>query len=375
MNMIQAMRQISLKQLPKALTLAYVSNQNVFLAGQPGIGKTVTVEKYARMMRKRIPEFQIWRVSMPALTAMDIQATVPDVETMTLTVINTTLLPNALGNDAEAKGSIYLGELAQADPHALKPLQKYINGEPFNGLQKPEGVNVIADGNRQEDKSGAIRQGRAFMSRFLYLETINPVEDDIEYAVTQGFHPDVTSFMSVNPDLVNTYNAEDDNSRADRDIGRWGGMRQWEQLSGLEYAADEFNLALIDMPQMVAAAVGAVIGTKYLAYKTIYKSLPTVAQICANPSTAPVPQEHDKQHALISIILSRITSTQLDSVVPYVMRLPVTLQVLFMRGVEARAARAAKSRRGDGFTISSPAYIKFTSDSKFKSLIRSSVNE
>lgn len=368
---------IRLKELPAILVRNYIAGVNTFVRGKPAIGKTHTINAFVESMRKRIPDFQCWNFYAPTMSPMDIQASAPNYETGVLQMYNNACLPNA-HVCPDLKGVIFLGELPNTDPATSKLLQKYINGEDMSGvLRKPDGVLVIADGNRIEDKSSVQQQGRAFMSRFEQLEAYTEATDNTEYAAKNAWHPTVQLFFKDNPALIDNYDEVYETTHAARQrsdaaksnngrdgmseegkLGVWANMRSWERISKKEYAADELNSA-VTMAE-VAGNVGSGVAAQYEAHKKIVNSLVSFDAIMADPAKVPMPKAMDEQYMLAVLVALKASEQQVPQVKTFGQRMPLELQAVVLRTMATRK----------GFNLAaSPAYKDWISDKNLTSLL------
>lgn len=368
---------IKLKELPAILVRNYVAGVNTFVRGKPAIGKTHTINAFVDSMKKRIPDFQCWNFYAPTMSPMDIQASAPNYETGVLQMYNNACLPNA-HISPDLKGVIFLGELPNTDPATSKLLQKYINGEDMSGvLRKPDGVLVIADGNRIEDKSSVQQQGRAFMSRFEQLEAYTDASDNAEYAAKNAWHPTVQLFFKDNPALIDNYDEVYETTSAARQrgaaakqnnggdgmteegkLGIWANMRSWERISKKEYAADELNSAVT--LQEVVGNVGSGVAAQYEAHKKILSSLVSFDEIMADPVKVKMPTAMDEQYMLAVLVALKAAEAQVPQVKTFGQRMPLELQAVVLRTMATRK----------GFNLAgSPAYKDWISDKGLTSLL------
>ena len=368
---------IKLNSLSSVLVRNYLAGVNTFVRGKPAIGKTQTINAFVEQIRKKIPDFKCWTFYAPTMSPMDIQASAPNYETHKLELFNNSALPNAY-DTPDAKGVVFLGELPNADPATSKLLQKYINGEDMSGvLRKPDGVHIIADGNRIEDKSGVQQQGRAFMSRMEQLEVFVEAQDNLDYAAKCGWHPTVQLFFKDNLALIDNYDevfetsaaaaqrsaaakqANGNNAQAEEGkLGIWANMRAWERISKKEYIADELGVS-VTLAE-VAGNVGAGVAAAYEAHKKVIGALPAFEKVMASPDKAPLPKRLDEVYQMAVIIALKCTEAQLKAVKVYAERMPLELQAVVLRTLSTRK----------GFSIATtPEFKDWISNAELTSLI------
>ena len=328
--------QISIVDVPRQLALAYMAGANIWMWGKPALAKTAIAEAFARIMKRKIPEFQSWYFYVPTCGPSDIQAAMPNTETMLLDFFSNGALPNAY-TDPDAVGVLHLGELANGDAVTVKLLQKYVNNEDMNGrLRKPKGVMVLADSNRIQDKSGSIQQMRAFLSRFTHWDVFSTPQIDIDYAAKMDWHITVQTFMKENPDLIDNYdevfgpvNGPVDAKRTEEGKrGVWAHKRGLERLSALEYAAEEMGVELHDA--MVYGTLGSGVGAHYLTSREMTKRLASVETICADPKGHPIPTSPSERYAQALLLAMRCKPEQLKQVAMYAERLPEDIKMVMI---------------------------------------------
>lgn len=365
-----------LKELPQVLVRSYLAGTNTFLRGKPAIGKTESIKAFGESMIKRIPEFKVWTFYAPSMSPMDIQASAPNYQTGKLELFNNAALPNAY-DTPDAKGVIFFGELPNTDPSTAKLLQKYINNEDMSGcLRKPEGIIVIADGNRLEDKSSVQQQGRAFLSRFEQLEVYTDAQDNMDFAAKSSWHPSVQIFFKENPQSIDNYDevfetssaagrrdpnkrtTAQDNMSEEGKLGIWANMRSWERISRKEYIADELKspLSLAEL----TGNLGTGVGLAYDSHKKVLSKLASFDEIMAKPDTITIPDAPDERFALLMIVAMRCTEAQISEAKLFGQRLPLDMQAAMLRYMATRK----------GFSlVQSQDYVKWISDKSLSSLL------
>ncbi|PFH12877.1 ATP-binding protein [Burkholderia sp. JKS000303] len=367
---------IRLRELPPVLVRNYIARTNTFMAGKPAIGKTTIINEFAEQMKKRIEGFKVWAFYAPTMSPMDIVASAPDYERGTLRLYNNEALPNAYV-DADAKGIVFFGELPNADPATAKLLQKYINGEDMSGsLRKPDGVIVIADGNRIEDKSGVQQQGRAFLSRFEHLDVYVEPNDNIEFAAKHAWHPFVQTFFKDNAHLIDNYDdvfettqsARERRKQAGGDAsdrmseegkrGIWSNMRAWERISRKEYAADELS-----SPVTLAECIGNLgvgVGTAYHTHKAIAGTIASVDEVMKDPAGVELPKGMAERYMMAMMVALRCTEDQMPQVHTFGQRLPYEFQTVILKNIVRR--KGFDYQRGG-------TYVKWVSDPELNRLL------
>lgn len=329
-----------LKEMNLVLARAYLAKRNILMLSKPGIGKTDTINHFVEKMGEKITGFKRWPFYGSTLSPMDVQAAMPDMETKTLTMFSNAGLPNAY-TDPDARGVVFIGEMLNTDPTTLKLLQKYVNGEDMNGvLRKPEGVTVIADSNRMEDKAGVMQQYRALLNRFTKVHVYTEASDCIEYAAKHEWHPHVQAFFRENPALIDNYEAvftgqsKDGQMAEEGKMGTWACMRGWDSVQRTESAAEELG-SPITLDE-ITGAVGTGPGMQYNVFKQMLGRLASFEEVIAHPEKVAIPEKIDELYALTTIVALKCKSEDLPKVYKFFRRIQEDLQVFALRTMMLR---------------------------------------
>lgn len=368
---------MNLKYVPQQIALCYAARSNLVLLGQPGIGKTYTVEAAAKKIAERVKGFQYVPIDVPTMAPPDIGAFMPSTSEHVLEFYANNVFPNHY-RDPNATGILFLGEMLNVDPATGKLLQKYCNGEDINGrLRKPNGFIIIADSNRLIDKSGVLQQSRAFLNRFAHLHVFTTPRDNLEYAEANDFHPAVTTFLKEYPDLIDTYEqafGDKTGKSSPRDAdkasilveegkqGVWACMRGWERISKLEIAAEAMKMEL-DIA-LVMGSVGSSVGAQYNTHRAMVKRLATVEEIVRDPKHAPVPDKPDALYAQLVLLTAKLDDKDMGAASIYLDRVRPDLKAMAVRRMILREDKK------QGFVVTkTKEYRTWMSDPQFTDML------
>lgn len=356
-----------LKEMNPILARAYLAKRNILMLSKPGIGKTDTINHFVEKMGEKIEGFKGWPFYGSTMSPMDVQAAMPDMETKTLAMFSNAGLPNAY-TDPDVKGVVFIGEMLNTDPTTLKLLQKYVNGEDMNGvLRKPDGVIVIADSNRMEDKAGVIQQYRALLNRFTKVHVYTEASDCIEYAAKHEWHPHVQAFFRENPALIDNYEAvfaadagksKDGRMAEEGKMGTWACMRGWDSVQRTEFAAEELGSPMT--LDEITGAVGTGPGMQYNVFKQMLGRLASFEEVLAHPEKVAIPEKIDELYALTTIVALKAKAEDLPKVYKFFRRIQEDLQVF--------AIRTMALRKNFGL-VGTEIYVEWVSDPKIRSLV------
>jgi hypothetical protein len=330
--------------MPVLVGRALRCHYNIMFRSQPALGKTFALNKLVAQLQAEDPDFYYAFQDGGTLTPPDVVMSVPDMQEWLIRKIVDETFVNAYQHP-EARGIIYVGEWMLMGLEVNKGLQKLINHEDVGGrFRLAPGVIIVADGNRLKDKSGAMQQSRAVMSRF---ET-HELEYSADYAlsVMQGYHHRVGAFAIRNTGEIDNYvDVFENPERTENDVtyqegkqGIWASLRSWHRVSLKMYDAEATGINLI--PGEVSRNIGSAQANKFAAFNNILDNLAQLEDIVAAPKTAPVPTNMAERYALCTMLALLVKRDNWEAVAVYMQRTPHEIQACFFKLMNDRLERA-----------------------------------
>lgn len=232
--------------------------------------------------------------------------------------------------DGYAGWLLFLDELSSAS----KPVQassyklildRFVGDHPLHPA-----VAIIAAGNKDSDKAVTVKMSTALQSRMIHYEMKVGVPDWIEWAITEGEIDDrIVSFMSFKPDLLMNF-------KPDHTDNTFACPRTWHFLSKM-IKGRTVSTQHLPMMARVAGTVGSGAATDFISFCEAWEKLPTMTQIIDNPDAISIREmEPSTKYAVIGMMVSRHDESNIEALVKFVKKFSIELQVVFMRGVNAR---------------------------------------
>jgi hypothetical protein len=168
----------------------------VMLWGQPGIGKSEMVEQLANKQNRKLIDVRLLLMDptdlrgIPHLNADKKMVWAP---------------PAMFPLDAKDTSIILLDEITAAAPSVQAAALQLILNRRIGEYVLPEGVSIIAAGNRESDKTAAQKMPSALANRFVHLSICFNFDAWREWAFTNNIHPHVIGFLSAFPACANTF--------------------------------------------------------------------------------------------------------------------------------------------------------------------------
>lgn len=294
--------------------------RTLMLEGPPGVGKTQIVQQAA-------DELGIGFIAMHAPTAQpeDMGLPVPNKDRTGIDF----LVPNVLpfeGTDRPKAGLLLIDELPQGDNATQKTLANLIQEREVHGKRLMDNWTIVATGNRQQDRAGANRILSHLANRLTVVEVEPNLDDWASWFVQQPFfRPEGLAFLRFRPALL---------SKFDPNLPHNPTPRAWAegvfQTIGTIPQHLEFECFKGD--------VGEGPASEFVGFLNIYRQLPDIDKVIANPAKEKVPTDNATCYALAGALGSRATPENFGNIIAYTARMSPEYQVITIRDAIKRDA-------------------------------------
>lgn len=310
--------QVNAQQAKDFITIAFKSGLVPMLAGSPGLGKSAIYREIAKQFNLLVIDIRLSQCDPTDLMGM------PSLDGDKATYRPMDMFP--IEGDKVPKGYngwlVFLDEFNSA-PLSVQAAAYKVALDKMVGQQKLHPNAVVAcAGNLATDGAIVNRLSTAMQSRLIHLELMNDHEDWLGWASKNKVHHSVTSFINFKPTMLHSF----DPNHNDKTFPC---PRTWEFCSALMQHIPMEKLT--DHLPLLAGTVGEGAAREFMGFCSIFDSLPTIAQIKANPTGTDVPREPGTLFALAGSIGSNLAEANADGVLKYVNRMPVEFQVTALR--------------------------------------------
>lgn len=170
----------------------------------------------------------------------------------------------------KAEALLALEEFNSAPPSVQAASYQLILDRRLGNYEVPEGVYMIAMGNRDVDKGVTFKMPTPIMNRFIHVEMTVDVEDWIIWATTVFVDPQVVGYISAFKDQLNKFDA----GTAARGFQT---PRSWEFVSDI--VKKNGNLPDTILRALIVGAVGDAAGVQFMEFRKIAADLPKAEEI------------------------------------------------------------------------------------------------
>jgi ATPase family associated with various cellular activities (AAA) len=228
----------------------------IFMWGPPGIGKSDIVKQIGAEQDREVID-----VRLSLWEPTDIKG-IPYYNSQANTM--TWAPPAELPSDPDSTAILFLDELNSAAPATQAAAYQLILNRRVGTYRLPDGVDIVAAGNREADKGVTYRMPAPLANRFIHLELAVDFEDWLQWATANHIHEQVVGYVGfAKQDLYDF-----DPKSASRSFAT---PRSWSFVSDLLEDDDISDNTLTDL---VSGAVGEGLAVKFMAHRKVAKQMP-----------------------------------------------------------------------------------------------------
>ena len=256
-----SIRQMGPKAAKRAIAFAIKMKRPTFLWGPPGIGKSDLVSQIGTDTSREVID-----VRLALWEPTDIKG-IPYFDSNTSTM--TWAPPAELPTDPASKAILFVDELNSAPPAVQAAAYQLILNRRVGTYVLPEGVDIVAAGNRDSDKGVTFRMPAPLANRFVHLEMKVEFEDWLDWATLNRVHEEVVGYVGFAKQDLYDYDPKSPSKS-------FATPRSWSFVSDMVY--DE-EIDTETLTNLVSGAVGDGLAVKFMAHRKIASKLPKADDI------------------------------------------------------------------------------------------------
>ena len=255
-----SIRQVGPKSAKTSIAFAIKKKRPIFLWGPPGIGKSDLVAQIGADTNREVID-----VRLALWEPTDIKG-IPYFDSNAGTM--TWAPPAELPTDSKSKAILFLDELNSAPPAVQAAAYQLILNRRVGTYVLPDGVDIVAAGNRDGDKGVTYRMPAPLANRFIHLEMKPEFDDWFEWAVANNVNKDVVGYLTFSKKDLYDF----DRKSPSRSFAT---PRSWSFVS--ELLSDELDENTVT--DLVSGAVGEGLAVKFMAHRKVASQLPNPSDI------------------------------------------------------------------------------------------------
>lgn len=253
---ISSIRTVGPNDAKSAIRFAMKVRRPIFMWGPPGIGKSDIIKQLGYEQEREIID-----VRLSLWEPTDIKG-IPYYNSQANTM--TWAPPSELPSDPNSKAILFLDELNSAAPATQAAAYQLILNRRVGTYRLPDGVDIVAAGNREADKGVTFRMPAPLANRFIHVELEVSFDDWHEWAVNNRQHEQVVGFLGFSKQDLYDF----DPKGASRSFAT---PRSWSFVSDLLH---DSALSENTLTTLVAGAVGEGLAVKFMAHRKVAKQMP-----------------------------------------------------------------------------------------------------
>ena len=255
-----SIRQMGPKAAKRAIAFAIKMKRPTFLWGPPGIGKSDLVSQIGTDTNREVID-----VRLALWEPTDIKG-IPYFDSNTSTM--TWAPPAELPMDPASKAILFLDELNSAPPAVQAAAYQLILNRRVGTYILPDGVDIVAAGNRDGDKGVTFRMPAPLANRFVHLEMKVEFEDWLDWATLNRIHEEVVGYVGFAKQDLYDYDPKSPSKS-------FATPRSWTFVSELiDDALDDATTT-----NLVSGAVGEGLAVKFMAHRQHAADMPNPTDI------------------------------------------------------------------------------------------------
>jgi len=256
-----SIRQVGPKSAKTSIAFAIKQKRPVFLWGPPGIGKSDIVAQIGADTDREVVD-----VRLALWEPTDIKG-IPYFDSNAGTM--TWAPPAELPTDPKSTAILFLDELNSAPPAVQAAAYQLILNRKVGTYKLPDGVDIVAAGNRDGDKGVTYRMPAPLANRFVHLEMKVDFEDWQDWATLNGIHPEVVGYVGFAKQDLYDYDPKSPSKS-------FATPRSWSFVSDL---VNDDEIDTESLTNLVSGAIGDGLAVKFMAHRKIASKLPKPDEI------------------------------------------------------------------------------------------------
>lgn len=239
----------------------------VFIAGQPGVGKSDIIRQIAKEEQR-----DVFDVRLLLMTEVDVRG-IPYYNSKTNTM--DWAPPSVFPLKEDSTAIIFLDEITQASPSVQAAALQLVLERRIGDYIVPEGVAIVAAGNRASDKTGAKPMIKALANRFSHVTLEAKFKDWQEWAILNDVHEQVVAFLTQKQEYFNQFDALSPHNAFPTPRSWVDGVSKVLQSGVFDDLNEEDDLLL----DVVAGAVGESAAREFIGIRKLLTELPLPSDI------------------------------------------------------------------------------------------------
>ena len=186
---------------------------------------------------------------------------------------------------------LFLDELNAAPPSVQAAAYQLVLDRAVGEYKLPDGVDIIAAGNRETDKGVAFRMPSPLANRFTHLDMVVSFDDWQEWAIDNGVNSDVVGYLTGNKHKLHAFDPSS-NEKA------FATPRSWVKTGGILNQQHKEGLSENEVATLIAGTVGEGMALDFIHHLKFAASLPSAEDVLNGKAKKLAVDEISAKHTL-----------------------------------------------------------------------------
>lgn len=305
---------VTLNKAADYITTFIKANIPVNLIGSPGVGKSDVIKQVAASMNLKVIDFRLSTADPTDLTGLPF-----------IKEGRSVFLPNEafpIETDKVPEGFngwlLFLDEITNAPMAVQAAAYKLILDREVGIHNLHPNVKIVSAGNQINDGAAVTGEmSTALKSRMAHINIEVSVEAWQDWALANGVHHSITSFIKFKPSSIYQFDPT-------LDVDTFPCPRTWGMVNNL---IQTVGMNDANLQNLVSAVISDGPAVEFINYCKNFVGLPTYADIVADPLGTKMPEGMSTLYALSGSIGAQTEMATIDKVMQYVSRMPAEFQL------------------------------------------------
>ena len=246
----------------KAEVLACIgASRPVMIWGPPGIGKSEIISEIGKDLKRNVIDLRLLLLEPTDLRGIPYFNSKENKMDWAP--------PVDLPDDPKATDILFLDEINAAPQSVQAAAYQLVLNRRIGTYKLPDGVSIVAAGNRESDRGVTYRMPSPLANRMLHIEMAVNFEDWVDWATKKEIHPDVVGYLTFAKNDLYDFDPRS-SSRA------FATPRSWTFVSNM---LETETLQGSQLTDIITGSVGEGLAVKFVAHRDVAGKLPNPSDI------------------------------------------------------------------------------------------------
>ncbi len=297
--------------------------------GPPGIGKTSFVRDAVKRLREIHGNDFYYQEINPTMPLEEVGG-IPDlIRTEGQPTVTDYAMPvwfPRKKDNPDLRGIICLDDAMQGDKQMQITLANLIQARNLRGHELPDGVMIVATGNRSTDNAGSNKMLSHLADRMTVFNIeADPLSWINDFAIPNGVDGRIVAYIKQYQDRLNQFDPKATKCPTSR---TWAALSsRMDYIDSLKGTKNHEKFATA----IIVGELGMAAGSMFWTYCSMFDKMPDLDAIIADPIGSSIDYSIDIRHATAVSLAKRLNSENFNNVLAYINRFDADLGAMVVK--------------------------------------------